>query len=240
MLQAVILAGGLGTRLRPFSLTIPKPLLPLGDKPIIELLLGQLKTNGFGKIIVSLGYMAPLFQAFLGDGSRWGLEIDYVVEDVPLGTAGCLRLIPDLQDDFLVVNGDTLTDLRFKDLAKAHQSSNAIATIFSAKIDEYVDFGVLEFDNYGTLDKYIEKPTRHYHVSTGVYAISRRILKHAGSEARLDMPTLFRAAKEAGERVCCFEQKDVYWRDIGRFDHYESASKDFKANPGRFLQADCQ
>ncbi|MDB5512559.1 MAG: putative sugar-phosphate nucleotide transferase, partial [Enterovirga sp.] len=144
--EVVVLAGGMGTRLRPFTITVPKPLLPLSDRPILEVVLEQLKVAGFRDVCISLGYMAPLFKAFFGDGSRIGLSIEYVLEDEPLGTAGALTLVPDLAENFLVLNGDTLTDLDFKAFLDVHVESGADATILTQKVDEYVDYGVLEFD----------------------------------------------------------------------------------------------
>ena len=204
-MQAVIFAGGLGTRLRPFTITVPKPLLPLGDQPIIEVVLGQLQDEGFNQIRMCLGHMAPLFQAFLGDGSRYGVKIDYTVEECPLGTAGALLTLKELGDDFLVMNGDTLTDISFRDLINAHKAAGAYGSIFCAKVDEYIDYGVVAFDpvtHY--LIQYTEKPTRHYHVSTGVYALSKRILALAKPDAngRLDMPDLLRAAQVADHLSC--------------------------------------
>ena len=239
-MQAIVMAGGLGTRLRPFTITIPKPLLPLGDKPIIDILLAQLHQAGFTKVKVCLGFMASLFQNFLGDGSRHGLTIDYVLEEKPLGTAGALRTISDLEEDFLVLNGDTLTDLNFGALLEAHKSAGVYGTICTAKIDEFVDYGVVEFDSETQhLIRYIEKPTRHYHVSTGIYGLSKRILDFAvpDESGRLDMPDLFRTAASKGRPILCYTQENAYWRDIGRFDHYEAASKDYQENPGRFLRA---
>ena len=238
-MQAIILAGGLGTRLRPFTITIPKPLLPLGDQPIVDVLLSQLRDEGFRRIRMCLGYMAPLFQAFFGDGSRYGLTIDYLIEDKPLGTAGALATIPDLDDDFLVLNGDTLTDISFHGLLSAHVNAEAYGTIFSAKVDEFINYGVVEFDEQSRLlTAYIEKPTRHYHVSTGIYALSKRILcyAHLNEQGRLDMPDLLRRAREGGKPVLCYTQDGAYWRDIGRFDHYEAASKDYQQEPHRFLR----
>src|SRR3954447_11670006 len=145
-MQAVIFAGGLGTRLRPFTITIPKPLLPLGDQPIVEVVLGQLQDEGFNRVRMCLGHMAPLFQAFLGDGSRFGLRIDYIVEESPLGTAGALLILRDLDDDFIVMNGDTLTDISFRDLMNAHKAASAYGSIFCARVHEYVDYGVVAFD----------------------------------------------------------------------------------------------
>jgi NDP-mannose synthase len=239
MMQAVILAGGLGTRLRPFTITVPKPLLPLGDRPIVDVVLSQLSADGFTLVSMCLGYMAPVFQACLGDGSRFGIKIDYVVEDEPLGTAGALYTVQNLHDDFLVLNGDTLTDLSFRRFLEAHQVAKVCATIFSAKVDEFIDYGVVEFDkNTQHLTQYMEKPTRHYHVSTGIYALSKRILQYAdfNSNGRLDMPDLIRAASNQGCPVLCYVEDKIYWRDIGRFDHYEAASKDFEEAPERFLR----
>lgn len=234
-MHAVILAGGLGTRLRPFSLTIPKPLLPLGDKPIVDVILTQLSHRKFSRVTVLLGYMAPLFQAFLGNGERWGLKLEYVIEEAPLGTAGALRLIDQPADNFLVVNGDTLTDLDFGRLLEFHTESKAIATIFSARVADFVDYGVVEFDENGRLTAYREKPTNVYHVSTGVYALSRKILSYDPGTGKLDMPDLFKLAMQAGKPVYCYRQDDAYWRDIGRFDHFEAASKEFQENRSRFV-----
>jgi NDP-sugar pyrophosphorylase family protein len=238
-MQAVVLAGGLGTRLRPFTITIPKPLLPLGDRPIVDIILHQLRGDGFSQVCMCLGFMAPLFQAFFGDGSRYGLDIQYVIEESPLGTAGALRLVPHLNDDFLVLNGDTLTDLNYRDLLATHQRSEAYGTIFSAKVEDFIDYGLVEFEpESGRLLRYIEKPTRHYHVSTGIYALSKRILQFADlpTTQRLDMPDLLRRAAEDGRPIICYQRDLTYWRDIGRFDHYEAASKDFQLEPDRFLR----
>lgn len=236
-MQAIILAGGRGTRLRPFTVTIPKPLLPLGETPILEVLLRKLHGEGFSRIRISVGYLAPLFQAVLGDGSCFGLSVEYLVEERPLGTAGVLAGIDDLPDDFLVLNGDTLTDVSLGSLLQAHIASGACATVYGFEIEEVVDYGVLEFDaETGLLSAYIEKPRRRYFVSTGIYALSKRIFDYAEPDenGRLDMPDLLRRAIENGMPVRCETRHGAYWRDIGRFDHYEAASKDFQENPNRF------
>lgn len=234
--DAVILAGGLGTRLRPFTISIPKPLLPIGDMPIVEIVLRQLRHDGFRRVCFSLGHLAPLIQAFFGDGRAFGLDLGYVVEDEPLGTAGALTLVPGLADSFIVQNGDTLTDLDYRAFLDAHRRSGAAATIFSQKVDEFVDYGVVEFGLNGVLLEYLEKPTRHYHVSTGIYALSRPILELAEPGKRLDMPDLLKRARADGRQVNCFTQDGTYWRDIGRFDHYEAATRDFEADRARFLK----
>lgn len=234
--EAVILAGGRGTRLRPFTISIPKPLLPIGDMPIVEIVLRQLRHDGFRNVCFSLGHLAPFIQNFFGDGTALGLDLRYVVEDEPLGTAGALTLVPSLADDFIVQNGDTLTDLNYRDFLRFHREAGAAATIFTYKVDEFIDYGIVEFDPDRQLSAYLEKPTRHYHVSTGVYVLNRSILELAEPRARLDMPDLLRLARANGRKVCCFVQDGVYWRDIGRFDHYEAASKDFEADRQRFLK----
>jgi NDP-sugar pyrophosphorylase family protein len=234
-MDAVLLAGGRGTRLAPLTVTVPKPLLPLGERPIIDILIAQLAATGVRRVHVCLGYLAPLMQAFLGDGSRWGVEIVSVIEAEPLGTAGGLRLIGELTDDFFVVNGDTLTDLDFGELAAVHRRADAAATLFTPFVDEKVDYGVVSIDPAsGALTEYQEKPRRGYHVSSGVYVLARRILPLAPAAGHFDMPDLMRAAMASGERVIC-HAADAYWKDIGRLDHYEAATRDFEANPARFL-----
>ncbi|HEY2709231.1 MAG TPA: sugar phosphate nucleotidyltransferase [Caulobacteraceae bacterium] len=235
LMDAVLLAGGRGTRLAPLTVTVPKPLLPLGERPIIDILITQLAAAGVRRVYVSLGYLAPLMQAFLGDGSRWGVEIQPRIEAEPLGTAGGLRLIEGLTDDFFVVNGDTLTDLDFGELAEVHRKASAWATLFTPYVDEKVDYGVVSIDPAsGALTDYQEKPRRGYHVSSGVYVLSRRILPLAPAAGAFDMPDLVRAAMTRGESVICHAAQ-AYWKDIGRLDHYEAATRDFEADPARFL-----
>jgi NDP-sugar pyrophosphorylase family protein len=235
--DAVVLAGGRGTRLAPLTVTVPKPLLPLGERPIIDILLSQLAAAGVRRVFVCLGYLAPLMQAFLGDGARWGLTLIPHVEATPLGTAGALRDLDGLGDDFFVINGDTLTDLDFPAFAGAHQASGAWASIFTPFVDERVDYGVVAIDpQSGALTGYDEKPRRGYHVSSGVYVLSRQMLGLIPPEGPFDMPDLVRAAMAAGGKVLA-HRPGAYWKDIGRLDHYEAATRDFEADPGRFLKA---
>jgi NDP-sugar pyrophosphorylase family protein len=233
-MDAVLLAGGRGTRLAPLTVTVPKPLLPLGERPIIDILIAQLAAAGVARVFVCLGYLAPLMQAFLGDGARWGLAIEPRIEAEPLGTAGGLRAIEGLTDDFFVVNGDTLTDLDFPAMAAAHRRTGATATLFTPWVDEQIDYGVVSIDAAGALTEYLEKPRRGYHVSSGVYVLSRGALALIPPAGPFDMPDLIRAAMAAGGKVVC-HRADAYWKDIGRPDHYEAATRDFEADPGRFL-----
>lgn len=230
---AVLLAGGLGMRLRPYTMNIPKPLLPLGDKPTMEIVLRQLAASGFDRVVISLGHLPELVEALLGDGSRYGLTIEYVVEDEPLGTAGSLRLVDDLDESFLLMNGDLLTTIDYGRLVREHAGSGRMATVVLARRDVMIDYGVVYVDDDGRLERYDEKPTLHHLVSTGVYALSREAVEHL-PPARFDMPDLVRALVAAGEDVHC-HVTDEYWQDIGRFDDYQRASADFVADPGRFL-----
>ena len=237
-MDAVVLAGGRGTRLAPLTVTVPKPLLPLGERPIIDILIAQLAAAGVARVFVCLGYLAPLMQAFLGDGARWGVAIQPVIEAEPLGTAGALRGIEGLSDDFFVINGDTLTDLDFPSLAAAHRAAGAGATLFTPWVDEQVDYGVVSMTEAGALTEYLEKPRRGYHVSSGVYVLSRRILPLIPPAGPYDMPDLIRAAMAAQHGVLA-HPATAYWKDIGRLDHYEAAARDFAADPSRFLPGRC-
>jgi NDP-sugar pyrophosphorylase family protein len=232
---AVILAGGKGTRLRPFTMTIPKPLLPLGDVPVLEIVMRQLAHDGFTRVAIALGHMAPLFMAHCGDGSRYGVTIEYMREEQPLGTAAPLRLLTDVPDDFLVMNGDLLTDLSYSGLVAEHRTSGAAATITVSARQEKIDYGVVEMAPDGTFLDYLEKPVIPYHVSMGINIVSRRALARIPREGRFDMPELMLALHRAGDGVHCV-RSSCYWQDIGRFDDYARASEDFVNEPARFLR----
>jgi NDP-mannose synthase len=236
---AVVLAGGKGTRLQPFTMTIPKPLLPLGDVPILDVVLRQLGASGFDRVILTLGHMAPLFRAHFGDGSPYEIRLEYLLESEPLGTAAPLRALRDPPDDFLVMNGDLLTDLSYGDLLASHRNSGAAGTISVATRQERVDYGMVDMANDGTFVNYREKPVLSYYVSMGINVLSARALRHIPSSGRFDMPDLMLALHRAGERVHCHRSAS-YWQDIGRFDDYARASADFLANPTRFLPGDAK
>jgi NDP-sugar pyrophosphorylase family protein len=234
-MQGVILAGGQGTRLRPFTATIPKPLLPLGDITIVEVVIRQLASSGVRRIAIALGHLAHLFTAVLGDGSRFGVEIQYFREEQPLGTAGPLRLIPELDEPFLVMNGDVLTTLDYSRLISAHIESDAAATIAVRRRDVKIDLGVITATPDGRLDDYLEKPVISYKVSIGINVLSRRCLDLIPANRKFDMPDLMLALKSNGHDVRTYET-DCYWQDIGRVDDYELACSDFQDEPSRFLQ----
>jgi NDP-mannose synthase len=233
--RAVILAGGRGSRLTPYTTVIPKPLVPIGEIPILELLIRQLKAQGFERVTLSVGYLSSLIEAYCGDGSRWDIALDYVREAEPLGTAGFLGLLEDIEDDrVLVVNGDTLTDL---DMGRAYRDHdpNDGATICSSRRSMSIEFGVLETDDSGRLLSYSEKPEVAYDVSMGVNIVSAwAIAEHVTSGLHLDMPDLLRLIQDGGG-VVRVNATDAYWLDMGRVSDLEAALETFAADPARFL-----
>lgn len=234
-MRAVILAGGRGSRLAPYTAVIPKPLVPIGEIPILELLIRQLKAQEFERITLSVGYLSSLIEAYCGDGSRWGIELDYVREAEPLGTAGFLGLLEDLADDrLIVVNGDTLTDLDMGRAYRDHDPGDG-ATICSSRRSTSIEFGVLETDDAGRLLSYSEKPDVTYDVSMGVNIVSAwAIEKYVTPGARLDMPDLLRRIQDGGG-VVRVHGTDAYWLDMGRVSDLEAALDAFAADPARFL-----
>ncbi len=236
--QAVILAGGKGTRLRPFTATLPKPLVPVGDHPIIEVVLRQLKHFGFTDIVVSTGHLAELIQAYCGDGRRWGVKIRYVREDKPLSTAGALKLIRGLQPRFLTINGDLLTTLDFGKLYDHHRDNEADAVIAVCERRLEIDFGVIDLDAQDRLRAYTEKPSHRYLVSMGVNVFDRRVLRHIKPDEALGIPDLIRRITRANGAVLGFRNK-AQWLDIGRPADYEAAQGLFASRRGsaRYLRS---
>lgn len=226
--QAVILAGGRGTRLRPFTATLPKPLVPVGDHPIIEVVLRQLRHFGFDDVVVSTGHLAELIEAYCGDGRRWGLKVRYVREEKPLGTAGGLKLIRGLRPSFLTINGDVLTTLDFRKLFEFHALTRSEATIGVCRRESPVDFGVIELDGRDRLSAYIEKPTYRYLVSMGVNVLDRSALRHIRPGEALGIPDLVRRVADAGGTVSGFRNK-AEWMDIGRPSDYEAVQELFSS-----------
>ena len=232
-MMAVVLAGGLGLRLRPYTMNIPKPLLPLGDTPTMEIVLRQLAAQGFTRVVLTLGHLPELMVALLGDGARYGLQIDYQLEPEPLGTAGPLRMVEDLDETFLVMNGDLLTTVDYAAVLHDLAGRTSAATIVLARREVHIDYGVVHTGEAGSLERYEEKPTLDYFVSTGIYGLTKRAVELI-PEGRFDMPSLMTKLTEAGQDVHCIKSDD-YWQDIGRFDDYQQASADFVDDPQRFL-----
>jgi NDP-sugar pyrophosphorylase family protein len=233
-MHAVILAGGEGTRLRPYTTVLPKPLMPVGDMPILEIVLRQLKRSGVTRVTLAVSYLAELIEAYCGDGSRFGLDIRYSRETKALSTAGPLKLVPDLDDTFLVMNGDILTTLDFAALVRHHREQGAAATLAMHRRSVKIDFGVVETDAEGILQRYIEKPEYHYTVSMGVNVLEPRALARIDDGETLGMPDLLLRLKTAGEKVIAYEAPCL-WLDIGRVDDYESALDTFQRRRAEFL-----
>lgn len=236
-MRAIILAGGRGTRLRPLTISFPKPLVPLGGMPILELVVRQLRAAGFERVTLSTGYLAELIRAYFGDGSRFGIAIDSVHEEKPLSTAGPLRLVKDLPEHFLVMNGDLLTDLDYAAFLREHVASGAAATVATKTREAVTDFGIVEADANGDLERWIEKPTHSYQVSMGVYALSRATAELIREDEAIGMPDLLLRAVAAGRRVAC-HRFDGYWLDIGRVDDYETAQQEFEQRRDRLVPRD--
>jgi len=235
-MRAVLLAGGKGTRLQPFTATFPKPLMPLDDVPVIELLIEQLRHHGVDDLTVVTGHLAELIRAFLGDGERFGVRITYLKEETPLDTAGCLGLIDPGTEPLLVMNGDLLTTLDFSRLVEFHCREQPAATISLYRRQVKIDLGVVESDASGRLVDYIEKPTYDFSVSMGVYCFNPKALAYVARGERLPMPQLMLRLRDAGEKVACYRE-DCYWLDIGRPDDYARAIEDFRHDRSRFMPA---
>jgi len=233
-MKAVILAGGRGTRLAPYTTILPKPLMPIGDKPILDIVIRQLRYYGFTDITLAVGYLAELLVAYFGDGDRFGVTIRYSREEQPLGTAGPIALVDGLDEPFLVMNGDVLTTLNFSELMAFHRSSGAIATIATYPRSVKIDLGVIEHNDRGFLTRYIEKPTHYYRVSMGIYIFDPRACTYIPRGHRLDLPDLLIDMMQKGEKIQCYLH-DGYWLDIGRVDDYQQAVEDFEQRRELFL-----
>jgi NDP-sugar pyrophosphorylase family protein len=232
--RAIILAGGMGTRLRPYTVVLPKPLMPVGDYPILEVVVRQLAARGFDHVTMAVNHQAGLIKAFFGDGSQWNVRIDYSLESQPLGTMGPLRLIDALPEHFLVMNGDVLTDLDFASFHDEHVAEERLFTISSHLREHKIDYGVLVTDAGGTLRDFHEKPTTGYEVSMGVYMVSREVLEFVPPDRAYGFDSLMRDLLALPRRVNV-KRFDGYWLDIGRPDDYIQAIDEFASMQHRFL-----
>ena len=235
-MKAVILAGGRGTRLAPYTKILPKPLMPIGDMPILEILLRQIKRSGINEVILTVGHLSELMRAFFQEGDRLGIQIKYSYEDNPLGTAGPLSLVKDsLTSTFLITNGDILTDLDFNALIEYHKLSGAAATIAMHTRQVKIDLGVLEFNGKYELTGYIEKPTYHFNVSMGIYVFEPSVLEYIPNGEHLDFPDLVLKLIERGECVVGYPFGG-YWQDLGSPGDYEQAVQDFEKIKKQILE----
>lgn len=232
--RAVILAGGKGTRLRPYTVVLPKPLMPIGEYPILEVVVRQLARHGFDHITMAVNHQAELIKTFFGDGAKWGVLIDYSLEDQPLGTMGPLRLISDLPEHFLVMNGDILTDLAFSVFYKQHVDGNHLFTISSHRREQLIDYGVLEIDEEKNLIGFSEKPKTTHEVSMGIYMLSREILRFIPDGIPYGFDNLMLDLIAAKHSVAV-KSYDGYWLDIGRPDDYMQAIEHFESMKERFI-----
>ncbi len=237
-MKAVILAGGKGSRLAPYTRILPKPLMPIGDMPILEVILLQMKAAGIREVVLTVGHLSELLRAFFQDGSQWAIDITYSYEECPLGTAGPIALVNGLTETFLVTNGDVLTTLNLRDLICFHKEQKAIATIASHCRQSKIDLGVIQKDGDCRITGYVEKPVYDFLVSMGIYVFEPAILSYIVPGEHLDFPNLVHRLLAAGERVVAYEF-DGYWEDLGRPDDYERASEDFEKMRSQFLSESC-
>jgi NDP-sugar pyrophosphorylase family protein len=233
--RAIVLAGGKGTRLRPYTVVFPKPLMPLGDYPILEVIVRQLAIEGFDHITMAVNHQANLIKAFFGDGEQWNVRIDYSVESRPLSTIAPLCLIHDLPDTFLLMNGDVLTDLCFRDLYQQHVDSGTVFTVAASKRTHTIDYGVLQTDAASVLVGFEEKPSMRYLVSMGVYIVEKSVLSLVPADQPYGFDDLMHALIARQSRVAVKEH-DGYWLDLGRPDDYAQAVEEFERRKDTLLR----
>lgn len=238
-MKAVVLAGGKGTRLAPYTKIIPKPMMPIGDKAILEIMLHQMRRAGITDVVLTVGHLAGLMRAFFQDGAHLGLNICYSMEDHPLGTAGPLGLISGLDQTFMVCNGDVLTTLNLVDLIRFHHENNGIATIASHVRQVHIDLGVIQMNGDHTIIGYQEKPTIDYLVSMGIYIFEPSVLQYISKGEYLDFPDLIKLLIANNKKVIAYPFTG-YWEDLGRADDYEQANIDFEQMRPQFLPEEDQ
>ncbi len=232
--RAVILAGGKGTRLKPYTIVLPKPLVPVGEIPILEIVIRQLKKSGFTHITLAVNHMAELIMAYFGDGSKWDIKVDYSIEDKPLSTMGPLKLIKDLPDNFLVMNGDVLTDLNYEQFYDNHVTDGTIYTISSSVRTDKSEYGILDVNENKELTAFREKPEYTFEVSMGVYMLSKRVLDYVPEDTFFGFDNLMYKLLDEKEKVLVKAHEGV-WLDMGRPSDFQSAIDIFEANPDKFI-----
>lgn len=224
--RAVILAGGKGTRLMPLTASLPKPLVQVGEMPILEIIVRQLRHFGVTDLTLSVGHLHTLLQAHFGDGKAWGVDIGYSHESEPLGTAGPVALVKRLSDPFLVLNGDLLCSIDYREMIEQHRASGAMVTIASYPKEVKIELGVLETDGDRLVD-YVEKPVIPYRVSMGIYAMSPEALRYIPEGRRFDLPDLIKRLIAEEQRIELY-RFEGYWRDIGTMEEYAAANEEFE------------
>lgn len=236
-MKAVVLAGGRGTRLSPHTKILPKPLMPIGDMSILEVIIRQMKRREISEIILTVGHLAQLLYAFFEDGSRFGIPIRYSYEEEPLGTAGPLAQVQGLERTFVVSNGDVLTTLDIRSLIDFHKRQGAAATIAMHQRKVNIDLGVIKLNGQHEIIDYMEKPSFDYEVSMGIYVFEPTVLQYIPRGHHLDFPDLVLRLLSEGQRVIGFPFEG-YWKDLGREDDYDEAASDFETMRAEFLGTD--
>jgi NDP-sugar pyrophosphorylase family protein len=227
-MKAVILAGGRGTRLRPYTTVIPKPLVPVGDRAVLEILLDNLRMYGITEVVMCVNHYAELIKAYFGDGSRYGLKIDYSLETKPLSTVAPLKLINELPENFLVMNGDLLTELDFAEFYNYHLHHESLLTVATFKREVHVDFGVIDInEDFHQAVGFREKPTYNFDVSMGVYAFNRKVLDFVPMNSPFGFDNLMHTMLDLQQPISTYRY-DGYWLDIGRPSDYEKANTDIE------------
>ncbi|MBF0532481.1 MAG: NTP transferase domain-containing protein [Candidatus Omnitrophica bacterium] len=241
-MQAVILAGGKGTRLAPYTMVFPKPMLPVGGQPIIETIIRQLAFYGFKDIVISLGYLGDMIELYFRDRSKSldGIRLRYVREDQPLGTAGALSLIDDLDENFLVINGDILTTLNYENFYRFHQEKGSSLTVAVGEKKVQIALGILTLDEESKVKKFDEKPVYTYKDNIGIYIYNRRALRYIEKGKRLDLNILIEKMIADGDNVFGYmSNENYYWIDVGQHADFEQANQEFEKRKKEFLKDDC-
>ncbi len=222
----VLMVGGLGTRLHPLTKKIPKPMIKVGNRPILETIILNFKQYGFTNIILSVNYKAEMVQEYFGDGSDFGVHIEYIYEDKRMGTAGALSLMKGkFVDSFFVMNGDLLTNVNFEHFLNFHQENSAIATMGVREYEQQIPYGVVNQKN-GEIESIVEKPTQRYYVNAGIYILEPEVLEYIPKDQFYDMPTLFETLIEKNKKPLSFPVHE-YWLDIGQVKELEQAREDY-------------
>jgi len=224
--KVILMVGGLGTRLRPLTDTVPKPMLHVGGKPILETIIEKFLSYGFSNIVLCVNYKSDIIQDYFGNGSKFGVNIEYIFEDKRMGTAGALSLLKAQPNEpFFVMNGDLLTNINFEYLLNFHLENKATATMCVREYDFQVPFGVVEIE-HGKIKSIQEKPIHNFFVSAGIYMLSPSVLSSIPKDEFYDMPTLFEKILELNQNLISFPIRE-YWLDIGRIEEFEKANKEY-------------